>query len=156
METNKIYNLKYIQDLLNELNKLEDDRIYCRHDLNHFLSTARICYILCLENNLNISKDIIYSTALLHDLGRICQYKTGIPHDEASVEIAKKALQSTNYSEHEKNTILSAINSHRIKSDDISFEALFYKADKLSRDCFNCKVSDCNWNDEKKNLEIKY
>ena len=90
--SNIIFNLDFIQDLLKDLKTLEDDRIYCRHNLTHFLDVARICYILCLENNIYISKDVIYSAlTLLHDLGRAYEYKNGTPHDLASIDIAKKS-----------------------------------------------------------------
>lgn len=154
--SNIIFNLPSIQKLLQELKTLEDDRIYCRHNLTHFLDVARICYILCLENNVSVSKDVIYSAALLHDLGRAYEYKNGTPHDLASIEIAKEALSHTSFNESDKSLVLSAIEHHRTKSDSLNFESLFYRADKLSRDCYNCKAHDCKWDDHKKNLEIKY
>lgn len=156
--TNIILKLDFIIQTLNNLKKLEDDRIYCRHNLTHFFDVARICYILCLENNLNIKKDIIYVTALLHDLGRQDQILNGTNHDIASYELAKKALEFTDFSDEEKELILSAISNHRRKTnDDLSFNSIFYKADKLSRDCFNCNSYDsCNWSFEKKNNEVKY
>ncbi|MBL7574873.1 HDIG domain-containing protein [Peptoniphilus asaccharolyticus DSM 20463] len=154
--SNIIFNLPSIQKLLQELKTLEDDRIYCRHNLTHFLDVARICYILCLENNVSVSKDVIYSAALLHDLGRAYEYKNGTPHDLVSIEIAKEALSHTSFNESDKSLVLSAIEHHRTKSDSLNFESLFYRADKLSRDCYNCKAHDCKWDDHKKNLEIKY
>lgn len=155
--TNLILNLDFIQENLENLKKLEDDRIYCRHNLTHFFDVARICYILCLENNLKVNKDMIYTTAILHDLGREKQITEGISHDIASSEIAKRALKFTDFSEDEKKEIIDAILNHRNKSDELTFKSLFYKADKLSRDCFNCKTYDsCNWSNEKKNNEIKY
>lgn len=156
--TNIILKLDFIIQTLNNIKKLEDDRIYCRHNLTHFFDVARICYILCLENNVNIKKDIIYVTALLHDLGRQDQILNGTNHDIASYELAKKALEFTDFSDEEKELILSAISNHRRKTnDDLSFNSIFYKADKLSRDCFNCNSYDsCNWSFEKKNNEVKY
>ena len=38
---------------------LEHDRIFCRHDLSHLLDVARIAWIMVLENNLDIKKDIV-------------------------------------------------------------------------------------------------
>jgi hypothetical protein len=61
----------------------EADRAFCKHGLNHLLDTARIAYILVLENGLNISKGMVYATALLHDIGRYDEYYHGIPHDQA-------------------------------------------------------------------------
>lgn len=156
--TNTILKLDFILEKLNNLKKLEDDRIYCRHNLTHFFDVARICYILCLENNINIKKDLIYTTAILHDLGREDQILNGINHDIASFDLAKKTLEFTDFTNEEKDMILNAISNHRKKIDDyLSFSSIFYKADKLSRDCFNCNSYDtCNWSFEKKNNQIKY
>lgn len=156
--TNIILNLGFIVEKLNNLRKLEDDRIYCRHNLTHFFDVARICYILCLENNIDIKKDLIYTTAILHDLGREEQILNGISHETASYKIAQRALEFTDYTDKEKDMILDAIYSHRgQKDEDKSFNFMFYKADKLSRDCFNCKVYDsCHWSFQKKNNEVKY
>ena len=42
------------------------------------------------------------------------------------------------------------------KSDKVDLPGLFYRADKLSRNCFLCPAQeDCNWPEEKKNLEIR-
>lgn len=155
--TNLILKLDFIRELMDRLKKLEDDRIYCRHDLSHFLDVARICYILCLENRLEVNKDVIYTTAILHDLGRERQLTDGTPHDTASCELAKKVFAYTDFTREEENLILSAIEGHRSFSDESSFAGLFYRADKLSRDCFNCKASSsCYWSEEKKNLLLNY
>lgn len=154
--SNLIYNMDIIQKHIKELKELEKNRVFCAHNMEHFLSVARICYILCLENNIDVSKDVIYSTALLHDLGRVEQYKHNVDHDIASVEIAKSVLPLTSFSTEEKQSIVSAISSHREKRNDNSFESFFYQADKLSRTCFDCNALGCNWSDSKKNLEIKY
>lgn len=155
--TNIVLNSDFIQNSLDNLKKLEDDRIYCRHNLTHFFDVARICYILCLENNIKINKDVIYTTAILHDLGREQQIKNNIPHEEASYNLALKSFEFTDFTTEEQELILSAIKHHRTKMDDMSFPAIFAKADKLSRDCFNCKAYDeCYWSIEKKNNEIKY
>lgn len=117
---------------------------------------ARIAYIMVLEENLNISKEVIYAIGLLHDIGRVKQYEEGISHDIASVEMSKEILKETNFTADEINIILSGIASHR-KESDKRLEEIIYKADKLSRQCFNCKVKrECYWKDEKKNLAIKY
>lgn len=155
--TNLILNLPMVQEKLENLRKLEDERIYCRHDLSHFFDVARICYILCLENRLPVNKDMVYTTAILHDLGREDQLTLGIDHDIASVEFAGLCLEHTDFTSEEKEQILHAIGHHRSKEGGLSFSALFYRADKLSRDCFNCKAYDsCYWSNEKKNNQINY
>lgn len=156
--TNKIVLSKIYRDYLNELEGLERDRFFCRHNYEHFISVARICYILKLEEGVDVDKDLIYATALLHDLGRVLEIKEGINHAIGSVDIAREILEITDFSLEEKNRILSCISYHRTKdAAEDEFFNIFYRADKLSRPCFRCPAYDeCNWSYEKKNHEIKY
>lgn len=156
---NSIYRHKRYRELLSRLQKLESDRKFCRHHLQHFLDVARIMYIIDLEENLNISKDIIYSAALLHDIGRVSQYVDGIPHNEAGAAIADEILKDCGFDETERNRICSAILCHRhdsaVQNDGLS--RLLSRADKLSRNCFDCPASDeCYWSSDIKNPEIQF
>ena len=151
-----IFNNVQYRNALKSLKEYEKDREFCNHTIEHFIDVARIAYIMVLEENLNISKEVIYAIGLLHDRGRVKQYEEGISHDIASVEMSKEILKETNFTSDEINIILSGIASHR-KESDKRLEEIIYKADKLSRQCFNCKVKrECYWKDEKKNLAIKY
>ncbi|MDY6065908.1 MAG: HD domain-containing protein [Finegoldia sp.] len=145
-------------DLVNRLEDYEKNRIYCKHDFEHFLDVARICYILILENKLDVDKDLVYVTALLHDIGRVIQIEEGIDHDKASVAIAKKLLAKTNFNERDKARIINAIGAHRKKeAHEDKFIDYFYMADKLSRMCFRCPARDlCYWPEEKKNSTVIY
>lgn len=136
----------------------EKTREFCHHDLQHFLDVARIAYIINLEKKLDINKDIIYATALLHDIGRWMQYEKGIPHDEAGAGLASDILNVCGFNEIEIKEIITAILMHRrISTDEKSLSHLIYRSDKLSRGCFNCKaILECNWSEEKKNHNIKY
>ncbi len=136
----------------------EIDRSFCHHNLSHFLDVARITYIMNLEQNLGLSKDLIYAVALLHDIGRWRQYTENIPHDLASAELAEPILKECGYLEAEKEEILGAILSHRsCENEKSSLNEIIYIADKASRACFQCKASpECNWSEEKKNYEIRY
>ncbi len=40
------------------LQELEQERIFCCHQMNHLLDTARIAYILSLERGIGISKEV--------------------------------------------------------------------------------------------------
>lgn len=157
-ETNKILKSKIYRDYLSELEDLERDRFFCRHNYEHFISVARICYILKLEEGVAVDKDMIYATALLHDLGRVLEIREGIDHAIGSVDLAREILKLTDFSLEEKNRILSCIGYHRTKGKaEDEFFNIFYRADKLSRPCFRCPAYDeCNWSYEKKNHEIKY
>lgn len=150
-----IDNKKYIS-YLKELEVLENTREFCRHNISHFLDVARITYIRVLEEKLSYSKDVIYAISLLHDIGRVLQYKENIPHDEGSVIIAKDILSETSYTSEEKKEIIKAIGNHRVEADD-ELSKLIYSSDKLSRNCFICSAeSKCYWSKEKKNFKITY
>ena len=151
-----LHNEKY-RRYINEIEVLERDRVYCRHDMKHFLDMARISYILALENGLNYSKEVIYGIGLLHDIGRAEEYKNNVNHDEAGVSIAEDILKETSYTDDEKNLIINAIANHGNENSNNKLFEIIYRSDKLSRNCFECKAEkDCYWSKEKKNLEIRY
>ncbi|WP_297422514.1 HD domain-containing protein [Clostridium sp.] len=136
--------------------KFEKGRKYCKHNLKHFLDVARIAQSINLEENLGFEKEIIYATAILHDIGKSYQYENGMPHEIASWEIAKDILIDYEFNEEEVESIKQGILGHRDKKSE-GFSLLIYRADKLSRLCIACKSKDdCNWSDEKKNLKIYY
>ena len=94
---NQIWNHPLYQNELNKLQLLETDREFCRHTPEHFLDVARLAYIRALEENAPISKELIYCTALLHDIGRARQYEDGTPHDEAGAAIAGQILNELDF-----------------------------------------------------------
>ncbi len=157
-KVDKILNNKKYQKSLDKIKKCEKNRKYCRHDMEHFLSVARICYVLNLEMGLGISKEIIYVASLLHDIGRHKQYEDKIPHEIASSQIARKILIDCGFEFEEIEIIVEAISKHRDKNNSINdLNGILYRADKLSRNCFSCKMSEkCNWSYDKKNSTVKY
>lgn len=152
----KILNDRLYKESLEKLKLYEKDREFCNHTIEHFMDVARIAYIMVLEENIEVSKEVVYAIGLLHDIGRVKQYEDGIDHDLASVEMSKIILSKTEFDEEEINIILNGIAKHRSKSDN-KLEEIIYKADKLSRQCFNCKAEkECYWSKEKKNFKISY
>jgi putative nucleotidyltransferase with HDIG domain len=152
-----IKNGQYME-CLNKIAELEADRKFCRHDLAHFLDVARLAYIMSLEDGGNVSKDMIYATGLLHDIGRHNEYMNDVRHEITSAEIAEKILMDTGFKENEIIEIKRAILDHRNKdiSRETSLSGYIYRADKSSRQCFACGVRDeCSWSKDKKNLVIK-
>lgn len=131
----------------------EQNRIFCKHNIDHFIDVARIAYILSMERNLFLDKEIIYVTALLHDIGRSYD-----EHEVASAQIAGKILEEAGFDSSEIKEICDAVSQHRRGSDTTTeLAAIINEADKLSRRCFDCPaVSQCNWNDDLKNMSIKY
>ena len=131
----------------------EQSRKYCKHDIEHSLSVARIAYIISLERKFDLEKELIYASALLHDIGRSCEQKN---HHIISSELSKKILYECDFQDNEIRIICDAIESHRNDISGETISALLYKADKLSRNCFWCDVcKECNWSDNKKNKTKK-
>lgn len=147
---------KQYQNMIEKISDYEKDREFCCHTLEHFCDVARIMYILALEEGNSLDQDIIYATALLHDIGRVWEYEKGIPHEQASVEIAKKLLLNYGYEDNEIRIIITAIGAHRKEEKEKNELADYlYRADKLSRNCFACKAKDrCKWSEEKKNVTL--
>ena len=151
-----IMNNKLYREALEKLSEYERDREFCNHTIEHFIDVSRIAYIMALEENLSVSKEVIYAIGLLHDIGWVRQYEEGFHHDIASVEMSREILKETSFTEDEVNIILNGIANHRKESDN-KLEEIIYKADKLSRQCFNCKAEkECYWSSEKKNFKITY
>ncbi len=142
-------------DTLKRLQVLETDRIFCRHDISHFMSVARLMWIEVLEQQLPVDREVVYAAALLHDIGRVAQVEHGIPHEQASAEFAQQILPDAGFNEEELSEVTAAILSHREDYSVSELGKILYQADKRSRDCWCCSASDlCNWPDEKKNKDI--
>ncbi len=191
--TERLLENERYKNYLKRLEAFESDRVFCRHNLEHFVSVARIAYIHALEKGLLnesgtlccdaekveisklgkesyrflISKDLIYFTSLLHDIGRVFEYEEGTPHDEASVEIAISFLDESTFNRAQEKLILDCIKEHRGRTEintDSSGDSvqellikIFKRSDKESRMCFTCKAyDDCYWSEEKKNHTVKY
>lgn len=154
----KILNNNIYNQCMAGIERAEENRLFCLHDTEHSLAVARIAYIINLENELGYDKECIYAMALLHDIGRCREYEEGIPHHEAGSVLAFDILKACDFSEEEIYDITSAISNHKKLSKDTSrreLKYILYKADKLSRNCFECKMyNECYWDEEKKNQTI--
>ena len=156
---NRILRHPLYQSLLRELREAEAERIFCGHDMEHFLAVARLAWIENLQEHSGIAREMIYAAALLHDMGRVRQYRDGTEHHEESAGIAARILPECGFSEEERETITKAILFHRQDTEEGAagtLGALLYRADKASRNCFVCEAqSQCNWKPEKRNREIR-
>ncbi len=103
-------------------------------------------------------KEILYVTALLHDIGRCSKYEETMNHRDAGPIIARPILERIGFSYGEIGDICDAIKKHgTLPEDEYSLAGILYRADKLSRLCFDCKSSDkCNWDEEKKTASLIY
>lgn len=149
---NKILSSAAYRGAIKATRQAELGRIYCLHGLEHAVDTARISYIIALENGYNIKKDVIYAAALLHDAGRFMQYSGGIPHHEASAAIAAEILPQCGFDDEETAEIIGAINAHRGGGAESTLGRLLYRADSLSRLCFDCGAREtCKWSEDEMN-----
>lgn len=156
---------------LQRLQKLEAERIYCCHDIRHFMDVARLAQLRNLEENMQQDKEMIYLYALLHDMGRAAEYEQGISHAESSADFAGEILVHIGYPPEKTAVIQNAVRSHRETAEEKvskrgapenhqpesdrredSFAALMKWADKASRMCFLCEAKNtCKWSEEQKN-----
>ncbi len=136
----------------------ERERRYCRHDMAHFLDVARIAMLLNLQEGLDFPREMIYAAALVHDMGRYVQYEKGTPHELAGASLAEDVLRDCGFDDKERRVIIEAVRSHRDEkaAGRPELAGILYRADKLSRACFACPVqAECDWSDEKKNLQLR-
>lgn len=153
---NKIFNHEKYQCNFSKIQEMETDREFCRHTLEHFLDVGRLSYIFMLEEGGTLDREVVYGAALLHDIGRYEEQEAGVPHHEGSREIAFEILPKCGFNDEEISLIGEAIYSHK-DGEGTGLSNWLYRADKMSRNCFNCSVSDeCYWPLDKKNEEINY
>lgn len=151
------------QEAYTRLRELERDRPFCRHQAAHLMDVARIMWIGNLERGLGFDREVVYATALLHDIGKAEQYESGAPHEEVGARRALEILgtlpSGNRFTPRETEEITSAIRGHRrLREGAGPLEGLLYQADKASRECFACPErvrSMCTWSDGKKNLDIR-
>ncbi len=156
---NKILFHNKYRTCINKIEAAEADRCFCCHDIRHFLDVARLAMIYNMQEELKIEKDYIYAAALLHDIGRFKEYESGIPHNEASAQLALPILKDAGFSKEEINIIVDAILMHRkdMPEQKYTLSDLIYIADKKSRNCFMCKADkECNWSETKKNRYLDF
>ena len=142
---------------MEQIQRAEVHRIFCRHDFAHCLDVARLAYIENLERGLFVPRELIYAAALLHDTGRSMEDPGGIPHEQGSILLAKEILPGCGFDGEEERRILEAIGAHRNREAGLKdhLGGLLYRADKRSRNCMACKAAkECNWSSEKKNSRI--
>ena len=178
-----IYHHPVFQERFQALQRAEAERRFCRHTLEHLLDVARLMYIYALEENYAVSKELIYGTALMHDIGRMDQIEDGTPHEQAGAALCDIILPECGYSMAEITQMKDAILHHRrgvrktcgdkgidqvMDQTDRGNEGcsgenqyllgeLLYRADKQSRNCYACaERRACNWDSGKMNLTIEY
>ena len=155
---------------LSRIENLEQDRKFCRHGMEHLMAVARICYILCLEEDIEKKillaypaltsielKEMVYAAALTHDLGRAITYETGGDHAFESKKLAVPILKTLGFTPEQMEIILDAVREHRERVAGMSILGdVLYRADKLSRPCETCtSQSDCDKIQEMQRIKQK-
>ena len=158
-KVNEIIKNREFNNRLFDIEKAEKERVFCRHNMEHFLDVARIASLICEDENIRIDRSLIYGAALLHDIGRNVQYEEGIPHEKAGADIAIDILRECGYTRSETAVIVEAIAEHgneEVKNRR-NLTGVLYRADKLSRRCFSCKaINECHKSTDKKNMWVFY
>ena len=149
---------KIFLETIDAIERLEDQRVYCRHGFAHLMDVARLACMSNAENGRVLEEEQIYLAALLHDIGRAEEYENGISHATTGKRLAGEILLRIGYPHKKAQLILSAIEEHRGKhavlqqNEQSELQSLIYKADKRSRACFLCKAADsCKWSIDQKN-----
>ena len=137
-----------------KIEEAEKDREFCRHDIKHCIDVARLTLLLSYDENVPLDRELVYGAALLHDIGRA---ESCADHRQRGAKLCVPILMECGYSKEEAEEIASVIKSHGSppSEDERSFRSLFYRADKLSRNCFACAAEkDCYWESDKKNMTL--
>jgi HD superfamily phosphodiesterase len=144
------------QESLTRIRMLEQDREFCKHNLQHFVDVARITYILMLESGQiqqfikeaglsgpDAAKEVIYAAGILHDVARWREYETGEDHAPLGAAMAGEILERNGFSPQEIRVITHAIFEHREQSIQMSrLGELLFRADNLSRACHECSAQE--------------
>lgn len=147
-----ILNHPIFEGSLKKIEQLEVDRKYCKHDMKHFTTVAKIMQKINEQEKLAYSVEQIYGAALLHDLGKFIQYETGEAHQYAGLRIAEIIMSDVGYDEADITLIIKGISEHSGWNQRSGFSELLRRSDKLSRPCYECKVSEqCKWPMEMRN-----
>lgn len=155
---NRILNHDLFIRCMKQIEAVEAQRRFCRHNMAHFLDVARLAMLLNTTENLGVEEELVYAAALLHDIGRHIQYENGTPHELASAKLAPDILRDCGFDANETAVIVEAIRAHRKKeaASEPNLNGLLYRADKMSRSCFACEAEgECDWKTGKKNLRLQ-
>lgn len=147
-----IINHPVFMDSIKQIELLEMERKYCKHDMKHFVAVTKIMTNINNKENLLYTDEQIHAAGLLHDVGKFIQYQTGEPHQYAGIDIAETIMSDVGFSQADISLVLTAIKEHSGWVKREGFSELLRKSDKLSRQCYECQVSDqCKWPIEMRN-----
>lgn len=144
---------------MEKIDRLEKQRLFCKHGFEHGLNVARIAYAYLLEKGeVVFSKELVYAAALLHDIGRWVEYETGENHAEASARLSLPLLEACGFDLDDIRVILKGIREHRRHPEDnltLLGEALAL-ADDWARDCRHCSAQTLCYKYNKSMNQVMY
>lgn len=159
--TDRVLKHPIFEKFVKEIRQIENGRIYCHHELEHAVDVARLAWIYYLEDTLTNDiqqKDLIYTCALLHDIGRVAQYETGVHHSISGVAPAMQILQDIEAPESWMKEILDVVSEHShgaVSDNKKNLEYYITKADHDCRLCFSCEAKDsCKWTMDEMNHTV--
>ncbi len=102
------------------------------HTFEHTLRVRQLCLVLGQEENADL--EVLEAAALLHDIGRPEEEKSGVSHAKIGAEMAIAFLATTSFPKEKLAAVASAIRTHRY-SEQLTPESLegeiLSDADKL-------------------------
>lgn len=166
MYKERLLALASYQEKLLQLEELERDRCFCRHDQEHFQKVEEIGLWLKRHNGLTWSEEGISLAAYLHDLGRVDEYTGKASHESASAIYAKQMLREIHVPRRERERICHAVANHGSRHDIgelwekketyCSLQEILCFADQFSRPCYRClQKAACKWKETEKMQRIK-
>ena len=117
---NAVWNHPLYQKYYRENEKIEHDREFCCHQITHLLDVARIAYIKNLEAGLGIDKELIYTAAILHDIGKALDHDMEGTHVQIGVDILKKFKENP--------LVINAVEAHHGDVEPQTLEAVLVQA----------------------------
>lgn len=114
MDVGRLMYIRYLEstvELLQEPGMSQEDSMVRENSMAREASMVRENSMA--RNNLAVTREIIYATALMHDIGRISQIENDIPHDVASAKLCDVILPECGFAQWEIVMIKQAILEHR-------------------------------------------
>lgn len=123
-------NYKHIKDIVTK-------ELSCSaHNMDHVMRVFNLCKLIA-DSEANVDRDVLFISALLHDIARVKESKdnTGnVDHAVLGSEMAEEILKALNYDDKMIEKVKHCIVSHRFRSGHIpkTIEAkILFDADKL-------------------------
>lgn len=106
---------KWEKELIRRLKTLyfmakQDGRMFPEHDLNHAQRVKNLCFFINEKDSLNLDKEILTASALLHDIGYISDDSP--EHVKSSIQIAQGLLPKIQFPRNKIASVIVCIKNH--------------------------------------------